>query len=106
MTTLSPVFNRTEVDEQIAEAIALYAELTGDALSYNPNGSYLALGEGSAVPIIALDCLVVVQTAKDGQGVSQITVEVHTNESLTNPLARLTVNEHQIATWRKINGDD
>lgn len=105
MTSLPPVFNRTEVDEQIAEAIALYAELSGDALSYNPSGPYLALGEGSAVPIIALDCLVVVQTTNDAKGVRHIIVEVHTNESLTNPVANLTVNEHAIATWRKFYGD-
>ena len=103
MTTLPSVFNRTEVDEQIADAIALYAELTGDALSYNPNGSYLALGEGSAVPIIALDCFVVIQTTQNDRGVREIVVEVHTDESLTYPVAKMAVNEHQIATWRKIH---
>ena len=102
MTTLPSVFNRTEVDEQIADAIALYAELTGDALSYNPNGSYLALGEGSAVPINALDCLVVIQTTQNDRGVREIVVEVHTDESLTHAVAKMAVNEHQVATWRKI----
>lgn len=103
MPTLEPIFNRTEVDEQIAQAIELYAQLTGDALSYNPDGSYLALGEGSAVPIIALDCLVVVQTTKDNRGVRQIVVEVHTDESLTDALVKLAVTEHQITTWRAIH---
>ncbi len=103
MTTLPSVFNRTEVDEQIAQAIDLYAQLTGDSLSYNANGSYLALGEDSAVPIIALDCLVVVQSTKNDRGVRQIVVEVHTDESLTNSVARLAVTEHEIATWRAIH---
>ena len=104
MPTLEPIFNRTEVDEQIAQAIDLYAQLTGDALSYNANGSYLALGEDSAVPIIALDCLVVVQSTKNDRGVRQIVVEVYTDESLTNSVARLAVTEHEIATWRAIHG--
>jgi hypothetical protein len=96
------IFNSKETEEAIAAGIALYADYTGDDLSYNSAG-YLQLGGRSAVPIIALGCFVVVQTAENEHGVRQITVEVHPDESLSHPVAKLAVDEHEIATWRAIH---
>lgn len=96
------IYNSQETEEAIAAGIALYAEYTGDDLSYNPAG-YLQLGDQSAVPIVALGCFVIVQTTENERGVRQISVEIHPDESLSHPVGRLTINEHEIATWREIH---
>ena len=95
------IYNSEETEEAIAAGIALYAENTGDDLSYNSAG-YLQLGDQSAA-IVALGCFVIVQTTENERGVRQISVEIHPDESLSHPVGKLTITEHEIATWREIH---
>ena len=57
------IYNSEETEEAIAAGIALYAEYTGDDLSYNSAG-YLQLGDQSAVPIVTLGCFCLLYTSR------------------------------------------